>query len=156
MRSVSTRRNSGKGRTLDDKIEKKKKKKSHISECPVRVDAHWPVCVFQTLMLLSSLALAMFFPSGLQTTERTLPFSMTWFSTRSNSGRERKLDEKKKTHQSECPLRVDQKKEFLKKNRNPIVQKQIILQAWVPGQRRVAVPGLDVPDLHSFVPTSTC
>jgi hypothetical protein len=40
---------------------------------------------------------------------------MRLVSTRSNSVKGRKLDEKKKSHQSECPLRGDKKKEFLKK-----------------------------------------
>ena len=66
------------------------------SESTVSVDKHWPVWAFQTLMVLSLLPLAIFLLSGLQATDLTLPFPMRWFSTRSNSGRERKLDAKKK------------------------------------------------------------
>ncbi len=68
---------------------------------------HWPVCAFQILMVASSLPLAMFFPSRVHATERTLPFSMRWFSTRSNPGMGEKLHEKKKkkSHWSECPVR---------------------------------------------------
>jgi hypothetical protein len=42
-----------------------KEKKSHSSECPLRVDTHWPVCAFQILTVLSPLPLAIFVPHGL-------------------------------------------------------------------------------------------
>ncbi len=89
---------------------KKKEKKSHRSECPLTVDWHSKVPAEptdQTLIVLSLLPVASLVPSLFHATERTLPFSMRWFSTRSNSGRGRKLDEKKKSHQSECPLSVE-------------------------------------------------
>jgi hypothetical protein len=57
------------------KIRQKLKKKIR-SECPVKVDAHWPVCALQSLIVLSSLALAMVVPSGLHATDLTLPFQM--------------------------------------------------------------------------------
>jgi hypothetical protein len=41
-------------------------------ECPLRVDAHSPVCAFQILMVSSSLALPIFVPSLFHATELTL------------------------------------------------------------------------------------
>ena len=56
------------------KIEKKeeKEKKSHRSECPLNVEWHSPVVVFQSLILLSQLPLAIVDPLELHATEVTL------------------------------------------------------------------------------------
>jgi hypothetical protein len=47
-----------------------------MCECPVNVDTHWPVCAFQTLIVLSLLPLAIFVPSGVHATDLTLQFAM--------------------------------------------------------------------------------
>jgi hypothetical protein len=80
-----------------------------LSECPLNVDTHCPICAFQTLIVLSSLALAIFVPSRVHATDLTLQFTTGCVSTRSNSGKGRKLDDKikKKSYQSKWPLRVD-------------------------------------------------
>jgi hypothetical protein len=56
------------------KLDKTEKKKSHRSECPVRVDRHCRVEASQILTVLSSLALARDLPSGLKETDLTLCF----------------------------------------------------------------------------------
>jgi hypothetical protein len=93
--------NSGRG----GKIDEKKKKKSHHCECPLNVEWHLPVVVFHTLMVLSALPLAKVTPSGLQATEKTL--RLKCHESAHGTTTRRKFDEKKKSHQSECPLRVD-------------------------------------------------
>jgi hypothetical protein len=54
------------------KLDKNEKKKSHGSECPVNVEWHSPVVVFQSLILLSLLPLAIVDPLELHATEVTL------------------------------------------------------------------------------------
>jgi hypothetical protein len=78
----------------------------HTYVGPSNFDAHWPVCVFQTLIVLSSLPLAIIVPSGLHATDLTLPFALRWVMTRSNSGKGRNLDDKieKNPYQSKFPI----------------------------------------------------
>jgi hypothetical protein len=88
---------------------KKKKEKSHKSECP-RVESHFPVFTFQIFTDLSPLPLAKDAPPGLQATDETLRFDEMSQHAKQLDKR-RKLDKtgKKKSHGSECPG-VDKKK----------------------------------------------
>ena len=58
--------------TNQQKKEVKNGKKTYFSECPNSIDWQSPDCESQILMVLSSLQLAMCFPSGLHATDLTL------------------------------------------------------------------------------------
>jgi len=110
-------------------------KKTHMYEWPVRVDWQSPDRESQILMVLSSLALAICFPSGLHATDLTLQSRAV--STRINRNREGKTREKT-IYQSVCPVKI------MEKN----------LQVRVPGQRRLAFSRLRVPNLDGSVITA--
>jgi hypothetical protein len=93
---------------------------------------------FQIFTDLSPLPLAKDAPPGLQATDATLRFDEMSQQAK-QLDKKRKLDKKKKKSQgSECPVRVDQKKRILEKNRNRVVQKKK-LPVCVPAHRACGI-----------------
>jgi len=101
-------------------------KTTYMFECPVSVDWQSPDCESQILIVRSLLPLAIRFPSGLHATEKTL--KLWQVRTRINKNRE-------------GYTRI---KELDLEN----------VQVRVPGQRRLAISRLWVPNLDCEVPTA--